>query len=89
MDLDSDLEGNEPHKSDGQAEQDGDHAPPAANNFANARRDVSPLPAPVPQKPVPIPRESLERETIFAVGEGGESDESDDERERLTGTKND
>ncbi|KAL5427452.1 hypothetical protein PMIN07_007804 [Paraphaeosphaeria minitans] len=55
-------------------------------------RDVSPLPAPKPLKPVVPPRESLDGDTIFAVGEDDKwSDDEDmepasgdDERERLT-----
>ena len=56
-------------------------------------RDVSPLPAPRPQKPVVPPRESLDGDTIFAVGEDDkwsddeddmEPGSGDDERERLT-----
>ena len=44
-------------------------------------RDVSPLPAPKPQKPIPPPRESLDGDTIFAVGEDDKwsDDEDDDE----------
>lgn len=56
-----------------------------SNNNNNAR-DVSPLPAPQAQKPIVPPRESLDGDTIFAVGEddkwssdeSDESDESDD-----------
>jgi len=67
--------------------------PPAYNsNRGSINRDASPLPAPVPQKPLPMPRASLERETIFAVGDEDErdSDVSDDDSERhgLTGGKN-
>ena len=52
-------------------------------------RDASPLPAPVPTKPAYIPRESLDGETIFAVGEEDKltDDEDDDdleENQRLT-----
>lgn len=59
-------------------------------------RDVSPLPAPKPVKPVPPPRESLDGDTIFAVGEDDKwSDDEDlesgaggsDERKRLTGKR--
>ncbi|KAF1345730.1 lung seven transmembrane receptor-domain-containing protein [Delphinella strobiligena] len=58
-------------------------------------RDTSPLPAPIPKKPSSLPRESLDGETIFAVGGEDEndkwSDESGDEEERrgLTGGKRD
>ncbi|GAB7357841.1 hypothetical protein MBLNU230_g0012t1 [Neophaeotheca triangularis] len=55
---------------------------------SNSARDASPLPAPVPTKPAALPRESLEGETLFAVGEDRLSDEeSGDEEERrgLTG----
>ncbi|KAK4998764.1 Membrane protein ptm1 [Elasticomyces elasticus] len=56
-------------------------------------RDVSPLPAPVPTKPAPLPRASLDGETIFAVGEDGDKwsdseDERGEEGKRLT-SKND
>lgn len=53
------------------------------------QRDASPLPAPVPTKPTPLPRESLDGDTIFAVGEDADkwSDSGDEEEEgkRLTG----
>jgi len=59
----------------------------------NVNRDVSPLPAPTPQKPIARPRESLDGDTIFAVGEDDKwSDDEDmepaspdgDERRGLT-----
>jgi len=60
---------------------------------------VSPLPAPKPQKPIIPPRESLDGDTIFAVGEDDKwSDdelepsspkEGDNEYSRLAGRKND
>lgn len=59
----------------------------------NANRDVSPLTAPTPQKPIARPRESLDGDTIFAVGEDDKwSDDEDmepaspdgDERRGLT-----
>lgn len=89
MDLESnpDLTKPTPPSSDSNA------APPPYGAGGSNNRDASPLPAPIPQKPAPIPRESLDGETIFAVGEGGDSDdESDDgrgsgERARLTGAK--
>ena len=88
MDMDSDLEA---------APKGGDGAPPAYDPPTRPRgsinRDVSPLPAPVPQKPVPLPRQSPEAETIFAVGEEDrDSDMSDDdgeERKGLTSGKSD
>ncbi|KAF2240025.1 integral membrane protein [Viridothelium virens] len=57
-----------------------------------SNRDFSPLPAPRPTKPMPPPRESLEDETIFAVGDEGDKFSDDegpspidaDERKRLT-----
>ncbi|KAL5119982.1 Membrane protein ptm1 [Pleosporales sp. CAS-2024a] len=67
----------------------------------NNNRDVSPLPAPKPQKPIAPPRESLDGDTIFAVGEDDKwSDEDEDDEEpsspkgeseysRLRGRKND
>jgi hypothetical protein len=76
-----------------------------APRHQNANRDASPLPAPKPQKPIVPPRESLDGDTIFAVGEDDKwsSDEDDDEEDdmepsspkgdneysRLTGRKND
>ncbi|KAF2421530.1 integral membrane protein [Tothia fuscella] len=52
-------------------------------------RDVSPLPAPKPTKPATLPRESLDGDTIFAVGEDEDKwsdDEADgEEREGLVG----
>ncbi|KAK3711986.1 Membrane protein ptm1 [Vermiconidia calcicola] len=76
MDLDSDLEAN------------GVKAAPAYDPpRSSINRDVSPLPAPIPQKPMPMPRESMDGETIFALGdEDRDSDDSDDEERRgLTG----
>lgn len=67
-------------------------APPRSGNAssrsANPMRDASPLPAPQPTKPSHLPRESLDGETMFALGdEGGfTDDESEDgERKGLTG----
>ena len=44
---------------------------------------MSPLPAPKPQKPIVPPRESLDGDTIFAVGEddkwSSDEDEDDDD----------
>lgn len=72
-----------------------DPAPRSNRNASqNANRDISPLPAPKPQKPMPPPRESLDGDTIFAVGEDDKwsDDEMEpaspadgDERRRLTG----
>lgn len=78
MDLDDDLEAASTMK-----QQDPPAYDPPARSGAN--RDASPLPAPVPQKPMAsMPRESLDGETIFAVGEDRDSDEdgSDDNSER-------
>ena len=45
-----------------------------------SHRDMSPLPAPVPTKPTPLPRESLDGDTIFALGdEDKDFDDEDDE----------
>lgn len=61
-----------------------------------ANRDASPLPAPKPQKPVHPPRESLDGDTIFAVGEDDKWSDDElepasptegDERARLTSTR--
>ena len=78
MDFDSDVEANTPN---GGAAKPASGAPPAYDApRGSANRDVSPLPAPVPQKPMPMPRESLDGETIFALGEEDkESDLSDDD----------
>lgn len=84
MDLDSDLEAGDAtvkrttSSSDAPPAYDG---PPGGGSSA-ANRDASPLPAPIPQKPAPIPRESLDGETIFAVGEGGDSDDESEDGER-------
>jgi hypothetical protein len=46
---------------------------------------MSPLPAPKPTKPTPLPRESLDGDTIFAVGEDEDKwseDEGDGEERR-------
>lgn len=89
MDLDSDLEAN------GIAKPSASEAPLAYDppRSSAINRDVSPLPAPVPQKPMPMPRESLDGETIFALGEEDrDSDVSDDEggeRQGLTSRKMD
>ena len=78
MDMDDDLENTISKASDG---------PPSYDNPGRSlNRHASPLPAPVPQKPMPLPRESLDGETIFAVGDEDKlsDDESDDERRGLT-----
>lgn len=66
-------------------------APPAydAPRGGNSNRDASPLPAPIPQKPVSMPRESLDGDTIFAIDDEDKGSDSDDddvggERSRLT-----
>lgn len=63
-----------------------------SSRTANPMRDNSPLPAPQPTKPTAamLGRDSMEGETIFALGdEGGFTDdeESEDEGRRLTGKK--
>jgi hypothetical protein len=86
-------------------EERGDQPPsydPASrsnNTNNNHARDVSPLPAPQAQKPIVPPRESLDGDTIFAVGEDDKwSDdelepasprEGDNEYSKLTGRKDD
>lgn len=59
---------------------------PAQRSTNDHARDASPLPAPQPQKPIHPPRESLDGDTIFAVGEddkwssdGSEEEESDED----------
>jgi len=80
MELDDDLEAASNLK---QQQEPSAYDPPTRSG---ADRDASPLPAPVPQKPMSsMPRESLDGDTIFAVGEdGGDSDldATDDESER-------
>ncbi|KAF2489974.1 hypothetical protein BU16DRAFT_168326 [Lophium mytilinum] len=53
-----------------------DPAPRQGRHSAN--RDASPLPAPTPQKPIARPRESLDGDTIFAVGEDDKWSDDDD-----------
>ncbi|KAK5137269.1 hypothetical protein LTR08_000239 [Meristemomyces frigidus] len=75
--FDIDLE--DPASSD---LENGNHSskPPAYDAPRNYRREASPLPAPVPTKPAPLPRESLDGETIFALGDrDSEDDESEGE----------
>ncbi|KAK4546261.1 hypothetical protein LTR36_001938 [Oleoguttula mirabilis] len=73
----------------------GGSKPPAYDAPRDHRRDASPLPAPVPTKPTPLPRESLDGETIFALGDemdrdsddGEEEEEDVGERKGLTGRR--
>ncbi|QIW94861.1 hypothetical protein AMS68_000379 [Peltaster fructicola] len=61
--------------------------PPPYEGFEGRNRDISPLPAPKPTKPAPIPRASLDGETMFAIEDEDKfSDDEGDaaERERLT-----
>lgn len=64
--------------------------PAQRSNNSNAR-DASPLPAPQPQKPIHPPRESLDGDTIFAVGEDDKwsSDGSDEESEEESDEESD
>lgn len=68
-------------------------APPAYDppRGSAANRDASPLPAPVPQKPMTMPRESLDGDTIFAIEDEDKGSDSEDEdggeRTRLTSGK--
>ncbi|KAK5122055.1 hypothetical protein LTR85_004301 [Meristemomyces frigidus] len=55
--------------------------PPAYDAPRDHRRDASPLPAPVPTKPTPLPRESLDGETIFALGDEDREDDDDEDEE--------
>lgn len=84
MDIEDDLE----------AAANGTKAPPPYDaprgGSSNPNRNASPLPAPIPTKPSSLPRESLDGETIFAVGDEDKftDDEDDDEgRKPLTGGK--
>ncbi|EKG15660.1 Transmembrane receptor eukaryota [Macrophomina phaseolina MS6] len=71
---------------------------PTRSNISGPDRTESPLPAPKPQRPSHLPRESLDGDTIFAVGDddkwsdddldsqdGGRADGKGEERQRLTG----
>ncbi|KAI5357663.1 hypothetical protein Slin15195_G035400 [Septoria linicola] len=85
MDLDDDLEAVGANGSKAPPPYD---APRSGAGSSNPRRDASPLPAPVPTKPAPLPRESLDGETIFAVDDDSGSDDDDiAEDKRLTGKK--
>jgi len=54
----------------------------ASRGAAGNSRDVSPLPAPIPQKPANLPRASLEGDTMFALeDERFSEDDSEDEGE--------
>ena len=80
-------------------DEDRDSYDPAPRVRQNNARDISPLPAPQAKKPIVPPRESLDGDTIFAVGEDDKwSDdemepaspgEGDNERSRLTSRKDD
>ncbi|KAF2688324.1 hypothetical protein K458DRAFT_292697 [Lentithecium fluviatile CBS 122367] len=80
-------------------EEEGERAyDPGVRQQRSPSRDVSPLPAPKPQKPIIPPRESLDGDTIFAVGEDDKwsddeevepSSPADDERQRLTAMRKD
>ena len=51
----------------------------------SSKGDASPLPAPIPQKPSTLPRESLDGEMMFDIGSEIEDDsDSDGEGRRLT-----
>ena len=82
MDLDDDLEAMGANGSKAPPPYDA----PRSGGSSNPRRDASPLPAPVPTKPAPLPRESLDGETIFAVDEDSEDDDME-EGKRLTGKR--
>lgn len=66
--------------------------PPAYEGLNGRDRDISPLPAPKPTKPAPIPRASLDGETMFAIEDEDKFSDDDEqdghgdasERERLT-----
>jgi len=63
--------------------------PPAYDSLSGSsranNRDLSPLPAPIPQKPSTLPRESLEGEMMFDIGSEVDDDsDSDGEGRRLT-----
>ncbi|KXS95942.1 hypothetical protein AC578_7984 [Pseudocercospora eumusae] len=82
MDMEDDLEA---------MEANGNKAPPpydAPRSGSSSHRDASPLPAPTPKKPATLPRESLDGETIFALGDEDkltDDEDSESENKRLTG----
>ncbi|KIW03737.1 uncharacterized protein PV09_05044 [Verruconis gallopava] len=85
--LDSDVEGGIVHgkRTPPESDSSNDRSGPAyggnpqQSSQIDRRRDESPLPAPIPKKPASLPRESLDGDTIFAVGD--EDKWSDDEEE--------
>ena len=88
MDIDSDVEA----AATPSGSKAPSIAPPAYDppRGSSANRDASPLPAPVPQKPMPLPRDSLDGDTIFALEDEEKGSDSEDdeegggERSRLT-----
>ncbi|KAK4505660.1 hypothetical protein PRZ48_003625 [Zasmidium cellare] len=81
MDMDDDLETGGLGGSKAPPPYDGPRDGPGSS----ANRDASPLPAPIPTKPTPLPRESLDGETIFAVEGSDDEDDEIGESKRLTG----
>ena len=73
------------------------HTPPSSNQSGSSNaeqsappaysrpRDESPLPAPQPKKPASLPRESLDGETIFAVGDEDKWSDDDGEGDERVG----
>lgn len=84
--VDDDLEGIPASKAPPayDAARGGGGASVSSYPGGSSARNTSPLPAPIPTKPAPLPRDSLDGETIFAVGEDRfeDSDEDGDEDER-------
>lgn len=90
MDMEDDLEATSSNNNKLRPEG----GPPLYDGpTGSINRDASPLPAPVPQRPLNVARASLERETIFAVGEEdrdsdiSDDDDDDEERKGLTDAK--
>jgi len=88
MDSEADLEGGPPrnkHTPPSSDQSGSSNAEPSVPPAYSRPRDESPLPAPKPTKPASLPRESLDGETIFAVGDEDKWSDDDGEGEERQG----